>query len=435
MAITISEFMTIFGKILKSANYYQSTFATMVSNREALVQELADIDADHLVDGLTSAVSSHISGLSAGCSFFQSKANELLLDPEFTSQFALTQINLPNVLNALRNASGMVDAFESSFTTVGTIVKSNNTGQTADLIYSVYLDQVSVPVIGGIALNYNQTSPVPSELGVVGNVYMKCTSAPSEGTEQFTLFGSTSVPPFQEEAETVSGSVSISAGDAQNLLSNAQFETYSAGFTGWTIVDAGGTLSQETSLMYRGASAAKIVTLANADTVTFEQTLGQALTPGKAYFVGFRYKSIAAEAGGNIAVNLYLGDGTLTANALTANFPITSTNWGLAYGLVVYPYDADVNENTEVTLEFSPTVDNVDGIVIDDAFVIPATYFNGLAWAHVNGTIRTRTNDLWTAPVVRSNVGIMQEGFRKFWGVQMPSIDDTTETYADTLAT
>lgn len=435
MAISENDFFTILGKIFKAQNAYKSSFSSFTTNREELVQELVDVDLDTIADGLSNAVSSHISGLTSGCDYFTSKANELLFAPENTDRFALTGITLQQVLQATYDK--MLDAattINQGLTTVGSITKSVSGAGTSDLIYSELLDKVSVPVNGGIALNY--PTATYSELGAVGNVYAKCVSSIAAGQETLTLFGSPqTVGPFEELTETISGTASLPCGDLQNLVTtNPGFETYSSpNFTGWTVDDAGGTLVQETSLMFRGSSALRINTLANADTISLSQTLDSVLTRGKGYFVGCRFRSVAAEVGNNAAWTFKLGDGSSVASN-THSVTLNSTSYQLAYALVVYGTGFSTTALTELEIEMSPTADGVDGIIIDDVFVIPATYFNGIAWAHINGSTRTSVGDLFTAPITRTS-GVIQDGFRKNWGVQMPSLGDGSESYDDSLAT
>lgn len=435
MAISENDFFTVLGKIFQAQNAYKASFATFTTNREELVQELVDIDLDAIADGLSNSVSSHISGLTAGCNYFTAKANELLFTPENLARFPITSVSLQNVLQATYDIMvAGASSINQGLTTVGSITKSAAGAGTSDIIYSTVLDKISVPVSGGVALDY--PFPTNSELGATGNVYAKCTSADAAGSEVLTLFGSaTAVGPFEEQDETIGGSVSLPCGDLQNLIeSNAGFETYSApNFTGWTVDDAGGTIAQETSLMFRGASALRINTLANADTISLSKTLAVALTRGKGYFVGVRFRSVAAEVGNNAAWTFKIGDGTSNAQN-TASVTLNSTSYQLAYALVVYNKAFSLTAPSVVTIEMSPTADGVDGVIIDDAFVIPATYFNGVAYAHINGSIQTALNDLFTIPITRTS-GVIQDSFRKNWGVQMPSVNDASETYADTLAT
>lgn len=442
MAIDYTDLFTLIGKAIKACNYYQSTFATMKSNNESLFQEIADQNLDYLGDGLANAASSHISGLSAGCSFYVNKVSEILLDPTLvTTHLAIVNPTLQNVLPALYKDMNLNDQFVlESLTTVGT---PSFTGiGTGSLHTELFLDDISSPVSNPAASNMKYFTNLgannnTTQLGIVDTVYCLCSSADSEGTEQFTLFGNNAVAPFSEYTESLGGSISIQTTDELNLLTNAGFETYSGGFTGWTIVDAGGTLSQETSLMYRGASAAKIVTLANADTVTFTQELATSLTRGRGYIAGIRFKSISAEAANNLAgtISLRDADNNQIVGADVANVSISTTNWQIAKALLVVPVTIDPDEVLSLQFSLSPTADGVDGIVFDDAFLVPATYFNGIAFALQNGATRFRTGDIFSAAVTRSSPGVFQEFFRKAYGVQLASEGSGDETLPDSLAT
>jgi hypothetical protein len=441
MAINYTNLFTIIGKAIQACNYYNTTFSTMKTNGQEFSQEIVDLNLDSLADGTANAVSGHISGLSAGCSYWQSKVTDILLSSYVTNELPVTQITLNNVLAALyedmvTNAQTVLE----SFLIVSTQTEVVNSGSVGDLVVFNTVDRVSSMVTGAPVMPYDvNTQSRKSEVGVAGTVYCKCTGDSTEGQEQFLLYGTDGIAPFSEDSESVGGSITLPVSDSGiNLFTNGNMETYSGGFTGWTIDDAGGTLVQETSLMYRGASAARINTLANADTVEFEQTLAEPLVPGKGYIMGFRYKSVAAESGGAITFTATVSDGTQTATMYNdgATFPITDTNWRLAVRYFTYPRLADPTEDTVVTMISSPSVDNVDGIIFDDFFLIPATFFNGAAWGLINGSARFRTGDLIKQVFTRPSAGVIQEFFRKTYGIQLysapfgdpPTIDDALAT-------
>lgn len=439
MAINYTNLFTMIGKAIKAANYYKSTFATMKSNGQALSQVIADQDLDYLGDGIANNVSSHISGLSAGCAYYQNKVTEILLDPTLvTDNLAITNRQLSTVLPALyADMSANAEYILQTIATVGTpsLLGSGN----GELLTSLELDDISSPVSGAVAsfMLYKASGENgSSELVVADTVYCRCISSNVEGQEQFTLFGNNLVPPFSELTESLGSSKSIQTVDSLNLLSNGDFEIYSAGFTGWTITDDGGTTTQETSAMYRGTSAVRVSTLANADNVVFEQTLSESLTPGQAYFLGIKFKSVTAESGNNLACVVSLYDGaTLLTSSNIANISINDTNWHTAKEVLVVPYITDATNILTVKISASPTADGVDAIIFDSAFLVPVTYFNGVGFAILNGSTRFRVGDLFSSAVSRSSSGVIQEFFRKTYGVQLPSAISGDETIADSLAT
>jgi hypothetical protein len=343
MAIDYTELFTVIGKAIQAANYYKSTFATMTTNGQEFYQEIVDIDEDPLADGVSNAVSSHISGLTSACAYWQGKVSEILLSPYVTNELPVTQISINTVLAALiEDMQATANSVLESFLVVSTQTETVHSGSVGDLVCYAVVDRISSMVTGApAAMPYDvNTQSRKSEVGVAGTVYCKCTNDGTEGQEQFLLYGTSGIGPFEEDAETVGGSITIPVSDSGiNLFTNGDMETYSSGFTGWTITDGGGTTVQETSLMYRGASACRVNTLANADNVVFEQTLAEPLVPGKGYIVGFRYKSVAAEAGGAISFTGSITDGIQTPVTLFndgASFAITDTNWRLAVRYFTY---------------------------------------------------------------------------------------------------
>ena len=441
MAIGYQNLFKRIGKCVQAANYYATTFSTMKTNGQEFVQEIADQNLDALADGVASAVSSHISGLSSGCAYWQNKVSEILLEQSLLSELAISNPNLNSVLAALYTDMETEQEYVlESNTTVGSATKTMYGSNTGDLI--------GVPVVDAYSSAGNNAPIMPyfdvtefakrSQVGIVDTVYCRCTSSNVEGEETFTLFGNSANPPFSENSESLGGSTSITVGDAANLLSNGDMETYSAGFTGWTIDDAAGTLSQDLVNFYRGISAAKIVTLATTDTVKFTQTLAASLTPGRGYIMGCWVKSIAAEASGTVGLTGLLTGGptvqsSFTVSGNTAN--LNTTAWQLVYTYVQHLPNADIDATCSLEYRFITSVNGVDGFVFDDFFLVPAIQFNGVAWALPNGAGRFRVGDLITVPITRSSPAVFQEFFRKTYGIMLPSDSTGNETISDSLAT
>lgn len=442
MAINYTNLFTLIGKCIQAANYNKSVFATMKTNSNELFQVTADQNLDYLGDGVAGALSSQISGISAGCAYYQNKVSEILLDPTLvTDNLAITSVSLATVLPALykdmvTNSQSVLESptIVGSTSIVGT---GNGTLQTTN-----FLDDISNPVSNPTAssMNYytaSEFNSVPSNLGIVDTVFARCTNGDVEGQETFTIFGTKAVGAFEENTESLGGSISVGTMLQNNLLSNGDFETYSSGFTGWTITDGGGTTVQETSLMYRGASALRINTLVNADDVVLEQTLAAPLTRGKGYFIGLRLRSVAAEASGNITfvAKLYDGATLLAESEGGVTLSLTTTSWQTTKGFVVMPQNVDPDVLPKVQITMSPSVDGVDGVIIDDVYIVPVDYFNGVGIVVQNGSTRFRIGDLLQFAVTRPDPGVIQEFFRKTYGVQLPNASSTNETISDSLAT
>lgn len=439
MAITYADLFGRIGKAVQACNYYATTFSTMKTNGQEFVQEIADQNLDALADGVASAVSSHISGLSAGCSYWQNKVSDILLEQSLLSELAITSTSINTVLAAL--FTKMIEDEETVLennTTVGSTTKAMYGSNTGDLIGVPVIDSYSSAGNNAPVMPYFDTDYIRSQVGIVDTVYCKCTAASAEGEETFILFGNSANPPFSENAESLGGSISISPVDAVNLLSNGNMETYSGGFTGWTIDDAAGTLSQDLTNFYRGISAAKIETLASTDTVKFTQDLDASLVPGRGYFMGCRVKSLVAEASGTVALTGILSDniGNTQSYSLSGHTAqLNTTSWQLVYTYFQHNPYADVDSDCSLEFRFIPSVNGVDGLVFDDFFLVPAVQFNGASWCIPNGSGRFRINDLITAPITRSSPSVFQEFFRKTYGIQLPSDSSGNETISDTLAT
>ena len=443
MAINYTDLFTVIGKIIKAANAYETLFATMKTNRDAIYDQLSAKNVDYIGDGIATNVSSHIASLSSGISYFVGKAAAVVVDPTLvTNHLPVANNNLNTVLLAMYDDMlTNSQTVEESNIGFGTIVKTVFDSATAgDLLYTSALDGFNAPVSNGV-VNPKYYLLTNSDLGVVDTIYARCVNADTEGAETFSIFGNIAVPPYQELPESVGGSITINCADSENtLLTNADFETFAAGaFTGWTTVLDGATLVEETSSFYRGAKAMRFNSLSTSVTPEFKQTLTGEPDLARMYFAGCRAKSVAAEASGTADFTFIFKNaaGTSIGAAVTPwatkhQLPLTDTDWHLVYR-PIFLSPTDDPSDVVLSVLITPTVNGVDGVIVDDVFLIPVHYFNGAGFGVANGSDKFQAGDIWTIPMTRSAPGVIQEFFRKNFAFQLPST--SSPTLADTLAT
>lgn len=442
MAINYTNLFTALGKIIKAANYYASTFSTIQSNRDTIFDQLAGLNADYIGANFSGASDAHLQAISGGITTYQDLARALLTDQ------TLVKDNLPvasnsqfsEIMSALcRDMVTNSQTVNAGYSTVGSIT-GPATSNLGKVLACPLLDGLNPPTIGGLRIPAYADSQRLSELGVVDSVYLRCLDGTVEGQEQLMLFGNNAVAPFQPMTESVGGSVTINPSDAlNNFLSNSGFETYSGGaFTDWTKTGTG-TLAQETSNFFRGASALKVLTPSSGDDFDLKQQV-TGLDRNRLYLAGVWVRSVAAESGVSISPNIELQDengSNINDTAVTCaglgTVSLASTTWRLfAAGIVI---NSNANyEETHLNFNFPFTDGGIDGVILDSAFLIPATYFNGIGYGFANGAGRLQNNDLFTIPMTRTG-GVIQEFVRKSFGFQFPSNNAGGETQADSLAT
>ncbi len=107
-----------------------------------------------------------------------------------------------------------------------------------------------------------------------------------------------------------------------DLLSNSLFETFSAGFTGWTAVGSP-TVTQETVLHFEGAGAAKVVAGGSAGQLTQQPTISDSDLTGKTVHFA-RWVAALADSVGRIRITF---DGsTYTSSDYVDGSITTATN-------------------------------------------------------------------------------------------------------------
>ena len=119
-----------------------------------------------------------------------------------------------------------------------------------------------------------------------------------------------------------------------NLLSNSDFETYSAGFTGWTEVNSP-TVSQETTRVYHLASSAKLVApagsvgqLTQAPSVNITEAAGKTVTfKMRVWTDAANYARLRLDWDGTTITNgtYHTGDSAWHLLSVTGTIPTTAT--------------------------------------------------------------------------------------------------------------
>src|SRR5690242_12947324 len=123
MAINYTDLFTLLGKVINACNDYEAQIPSAISNRESVIQEIADQDLDSLADGIASAVSGHISGLTAGCNYFGSLAGSIFSNYDLvTKHLPISGNSLSTVFPALfRDMVTNSQDIQRGLTTIGSI--------------------------------------------------------------------------------------------------------------------------------------------------------------------------------------------------------------------------------------------------------------------------------------------------------------------------
>ena len=441
MAINYTDLFTVLGKIVKAANAYETEFAAMKTNRDTIYDQLSAKNIDYVGDGISTNVSQHIGALSSGISYYIAKAAALLVDPTMvTNHLPVTSNTLNTVLLALyddmviqnqsiKRATGM---------TIGSVNRTSYSLNCGDIAHTPVLDGVNAPLTNApINILYGDEA-ASTQLAVEDTIYAKCTNADTEGQETFSIYGNIAVPPFSENAESVGGSITVQTSDEENLLTNGDMETYSGGFTGWTVTLDGTTLSQETTDFHRGASAMKLANLSSSNIPIIKQDISSLLEIRRAYMMLGRLRA-ASTATGNVEVSCVLKNaaGTVVSNAnyMTASagtiLSVEDEDWRAFQSIVLLDY---IHDPADVFLHIAFESDQVSGpdIIVDDITLCPVHYFNGYGFVVHNGQERFRLNDRFEI-IFSTTEAVFGAFIRKEFAFQRPPA--VSPSIADSLAT
>lgn len=241
-----------------------------------------------------------------------------------------------------------------------------------------------------------------------------------------------------------------------NYLANGVFEDWTVANTpdNWTITvgTAGATVFKESTVIYRGAAALKIVgTGAELTAIRqkFSQTSGgssQSLLPSTVYAFNCFLRVSAVPAAGTLIIELVDNGGTAinndqgVAQQLTKALTAATTSYVAFNGFFQTPKVLPASTPLAIRFRLSVALDNTKFLYIDDAALLPATEFyqGGPYIAIFPGSVNTIVNDTFSVAVSNGWGSKFQKTFERYFGMrslgmQVPSATGGGESIADTL--
>lgn len=324
---------------------------------------------------------------------------------------------------------------------------SGNTGN-GTVMNDKVLDGVSVPFDGGFAnLEWKGTN---SELCVASET-MTLTCISDEDTdglpagEEIFLWEGEAQPdtPLGWKTEGSGVSLSIPTLNAHNLISNRNFESWSANVPeSWDLDNgtAGTHISQETlaSNVYRGDSAAKFSGDGAEATIQISQTIPlRLLTPNRRYLLTCFVRGSAAIAAGTLTIQFESPSGGYTAGStekitMSSSDLSTQTTYGREEFYFTVPNK--IPDDLELVVKITGTLTSAKDVWVDSLAFGPVEWGGGLNVAIVAGSIQFVRGDRFTFTVANDDIGAFQEYFRKRHRFQFPSNASPTITFVQEAA-
>lgn len=444
MAVDYADLFTDVGKMLKYLNVYAGYAASAGLNTdfEAIADVLTTNDRFDILSGLPESYTAFRDQAIAWCNVlaarielrfqhFETVASQLPVPTPYGTADILREMIYDMITN-----SQDVDA---STVTVGS--PSAGAGNIGDVtvLSTLVMDGYNPPRRGMVA--HPAYRNVTSELAVTAETMtFACTDMTTAGREQFTLNGGpTGNGPFDWRSEGSGSGDSVLVGNGRALLANSDFETFTTTNVpdSWTMVGTVTThYAREASSPKRGTYALKFIGDGSQDPISASQAPAQTLTPLRSYCFAVWVKGDASTVAGALTIQ-FEGTGYTAGAAEKIEMDATAlsaaTSWTLKHFFVNMP--ATIPSDLKLMIKVTGGLTNTKNVRFDGAMLTETVWHGGVGWAMAAGAVNAVKGDRYSVAVSNNNAGVFQTFMRQKFGVQLPSVTDTSETIADTLAT
>lgn len=312
---------------------------------------------------------------------------------------------------------------KASTCTAGSVAAAAGNSGNGTAWTTLLLDGYNAPLADSFPLAFydglQSQLCVPAETMVLECVADSATDGLAEGSEAWSWTGG---PPYDAYDCRVEGSGQgpglYTADEGAGLITGGSMDTWSGSTpSGWTVAAGTGYVSQDTTVYHRGTASAKIT--GGAPTVRLEQTLSSGLVQGRRrYHLGVAVRGSAAAPAATVRCYLSatgvasIGESQLAGASL-------STTWQAIAGFGTIPSPVPSGLKLCVEVLGLPSGTNV---WLDSVRLAPAVYHGGIGAAISAGSSPWVRGDRLTFTVANNQAGKFQDHFRRWHGVQLPSI-------------
>lgn len=277
---------------------------------------------------------------------------------------------------------------------------------------------------------------------IAGNeLFYVCGNIPSAGRVSSGQFGSG----FGVDENEGSGKGPIFYGMDANLgtpdtmlIQNNSFEFGTSNEpTNWgadSAGNAGTNVFLSTGEFFQGSKSLNFLGAGGTATIRRAQSMdSQYITGGKKYVLSCWIKSSAPVAAGDVTICFYASSGYTASSSEKISIAAASlpSDWTFYKFHVVMP--SPIPSDFKLKIEVTGTLTATENIYFDQINLKAAEWSGGFSVQAYNGSTPSRVGDVWSFPITQSASGIFQTFCRRWWGVQLPSKTDGTETIDDDL--
>lgn len=440
MAFDYTTLFTDLGKIIKYINSYQTfTGTTLPTDRDAIATELAGFlkvtsQLQSLYDGQQNSLVSLRQRL-GGLISLRLQDQTTVIDA-----LSLLSSDVTGIMRALYRQMGLdSQTIKRSTVTVGSPSYAAANAGNGKVYASKVLDGVTAPGAGMPAnILYNG---VDSELTVPTETITLICTADSEmdgrqdGAESWSFGGGQSYPKLGWQTEGSGQGPGLTTFNQSSLIANKDFESWSSNTPGsWTISAGSGQVTKESTTIYRGTYALKFAGNASALLTMTQAVNPSRLTARKRYLLSIAVKASSVPAAGNLVVK-FTGTGYTAASSEKIDIVAGSlpTSWTLYQCWINLP--TVLPSDWALSITVTGPLSNTVNLFLDSISFAPAVYHGGVCLGVVAGSTAWLRGDRVTFTLANDGAGVFQTFFRRWFGMQLPSVGGGTHTIADTLAT
>lgn len=433
------------GKLIKYINTrLASATTTLPAELKTIVDPYEAADMTGQIDGIFDDYDAMQQGVTSERNTLAGYVDNTLLDRDTVlEQLAVTNANLDEVLPALiRQMITDSESIDASVVTLGTVTANGSNTGNGTLLITKVLDGYNSPLDGGPAIiqyaGLDSQLCVPSETMTIECIADNDRDGLPEGSESFSWKGGITDETLGWQTEGSGDGPSLTAAGGVSLLANGTFEDFTDDEpNGWDVL--AGTVAthikETTTQQYRGDAALHFDGDGAQASIKVSQTIPQGqMQSRRGYFVSVRLKASAASGTGSFTMMFEATGYTATS---TEKVAITAGSMPTSYALYSFFIctPATLPDDWALTINNAGTPGASSNVYVDDVFIVPAVYHGGVAAVVIPGATPFAVSDRFTFTVANDAAGTIQEFFRKWYKVQLPSNNAGSETILDSLAT
>lgn len=448
MALDHVGLFTIIGKYVKTVNLWNGYISAMTTQKNEIRDAYEAEDLHDIYATVPTVVADAQNGVSRSINALVGNLRNLLLDRDYVvEQLGMSSFSVSDVLNALFKymTDGSI-TIDTSQVSIGgsdadfassTMGQGGNPGQYAEptLFCCRTLDGFNAPGNGVSANIY--FSGLESQLARSTSVFGEIIDD-REGQERIKLYSSgPETSGYQVQDEEPGPGPQLLTAEVGNLVpSNYNFTSWTGNApNNWTV---SGTVT--TDYLDASGTGAGPLQIKTVGVTAHQQITG--LTNNRLYFAiaMLQYSDGGSPGAGTAKIRFRNAAGTTIGVQRSYAFDtlVDDLGFGMAFTAHHFPDTVDLS-NVYVEVEHDAEHAGGASLKVYKVVVVPATYYNGLAWAFwapyqtVNGTDVVSIGSRMQLTVANNDNGVFGTFFRRAFQFQLPSAD--SPTISDSLAT